>query len=117
MAATFACLKLTNFGMGRTFADTACIVVGPVYREEPVKGSPCDGDKGAGGVGAWAATYLDAPVKESASYCQQLNPLSCDILKHQCKDPHMLPTCRILFDELTTSSMYVNGRSLLCKNR
>ena len=34
-----------------------------------MKGSPCDGDEGAGGVGAWAATYLDAPVKGSA-YCE-----------------------------------------------
>jgi hypothetical protein len=33
-----------------------------------VKGSPCDGVDGAG-VGAWAATYLDVPVKGSA-YCE-----------------------------------------------
>ena len=45
---------------GRTFADTVGAVVGPEYREEPVKGSPYDG------IGDWGATYLDPPVNGSA---------------------------------------------------
>jgi hypothetical protein len=48
-------------------------VVEPEYREEPVNGSPDDGVDGAEGVGDWAATYLDAPVKGSA-YCEGAFP-------------------------------------------
>lgn len=54
---------------GRIFAEAAGTVVGPEYREEPVNGSPYDGVDWAEGVGDWAATYLDPPVKGSA-YCE-----------------------------------------------
>lgn len=49
--------------------DTGGAVVGPEYREEPVKGSPYVVEE-AGRAGAWEATYLDAPVNGS-TYCEE----------------------------------------------
>ena len=121
-------------------------VVAPEYREEPVNGSPYEGVDGAEGVGDWAATYLDPPVKGS-TYCEgaltgvepaELRYLDApnnmylfvDVYGLECcvclpvygstysSPPVPMLTPAVFFSiNLTTSSMYVNGRSLLCKNR